>query len=241
MSRYWNDMTNYNQPDTDSLKRKASATAKRETGKGKVLEPVALKGRNIVRTWWGKAWCENLEQYADYASRLDRGKRYVRAGTVVDLKIEKGKVLARVQGRRKTPYKVEIRISPLSEEQCQKIIDQCGNRIDNIEKLLNGDIAEELKDIFTGENGLFPKPTEIALICSCPDWAILCKHVAAVLYGIGVRFDENPLLFFKLRGIEVDRFVTVALENKVERMLANADCVSERIFADENDLSVFGL
>lgn len=241
MSRYWNDMSDYAQPDTESLKRKASATSVREKSKGKVLEPVIAKGRNITNTWWGRVWCENLEQYADYASRLDRGKRYVRTGTVIDLKIEKGKVLAKVQGRRKTPYKVEIRISPLSEEQCQNVINRCGNRIDNIEKLLNGDIDEELKEVFTGEDGLFPKPTEISLMCSCPDWAILCKHVAAVLYGIGVRFDENPLLFFKLRGIDVDRFVTVALENKVESMLANTDCVSNRIFDDENDLSIFGL
>lgn len=159
-----------------------------------------IQGRQIVHSWWGKAWCENLERYADYESRLDRGKRYVRTGAVIDLKIKKGKILARVQGTRKTPYKTEIRISPLSEEKCQTIIKKCGQRLDTLEKLLSSDFPEEMKELFQSRNGLFPSPKEISFQCSCPDWALMCKHVAAVLYGVGVRLDENPLLFFELRG-----------------------------------------
>ncbi len=238
---YWNTGQNYSQPDTVQLQKNARMTAKKEKQKGKVLQPVVLKGRKIVNSWWGQAWCDNLEKYADYESRLERGKRYVRTGAVVDLKIQKGKVLARVQGRRKTPYKVEIRISPLSEERCQTAIEKCGRRIDNLERLLKGDFTEDLKDLFTSTDGLFPRPQEISFQCSCPDWALMCKHVAAVLYGIGSRFDEDPLLFFELRGIDVGRFVDITIENRIESMLDNADAKSERIIQDSDWEELFGV
>lgn len=238
---YWNIHETYIQPDTSQLKKNARQTIQKEKAKGKQMEPVEIQGRNIVQSWWGQAWCDNLERYADFESRLDRGKRYVRTGAVVDLKIQKGKVVARVQGRRKTPYKVEIRISPLSEQRCQYAIGQCGRKIENLERLMKGDFPQELKEIFLGEQGLFPEPREISFSCSCPDWALLCKHVAAVLYGIGVRFDENPLLFFELRGIDVGRFVDVTLANHVESMLENADAPSERIICDDHWEELFGV
>lgn len=194
MGKYW-ETAAYSQPDAKQLQQNAKATVKREREKGRKVEPVVIHGRQVASSWWGQAWCSNLEQYADYESRLDRGKRYVRTGAVVDLKIQKGKVQARVQGRRKTPYKIEIRISPLSEERCQNAIRQCERRIENLERLLNGEFPEELKELFTAEGGLFPAPNEISFNCSCPDWALMCKHVAAVLYGVGARFDENPLCF----------------------------------------------
>lgn len=148
---------------------------------------------------------------------------------------------ARVQGRRKVPYKVEVRISPLSEERCQYAISRCGKKIENLERLLQGEFPEELKELFLGSQGLFPSPKEISFNCSCPDWALICKHVAAVLYGIGARFDENPLLFFKLRGIEVDRFIDVALENRIDSTLKNADKPSERIISSDRWQGLFGL
>ena len=241
MSRYWDTDTNYSQPKTAQLQNNAKATAKRESQKGKILEPVVIKGKKIASNWWGRAWCENLEQYADYESRLDRGKRYVKTGAVIDLKIRKGKVSARVQGRRKTPYKVEIRISPLSEERCQYAISQCGEKIENLERLLQGDFSEERQNLFTGKEGLFPSPKEISFGCSCPDWALMCKHVAAVLYGIGARFDENPLLFFELRGIDVERFVDVVIEDRIESMLKHVDDPSERIIDTKNWEDLFGV
>lgn len=241
MSKYWDDGINYSQPAVSKIKKNAGESKKKERAKGKVLQPVSVSGRQVVKNWWGKAWCDNLEQYADYESRLDRGKRYVRSGAVIDLKIQKGKILARVQGRRKAPYKVEIRISPLSEERCQEIIGRCGTKIENLESLLVGSFPEELKELFMGENGLFPTPKEISFSCSCPDWALLCKHVAAALYGVGVRLDENPLLFFELRGIDVERFIDVTLANKVESMLANVDKPSSRIVEDESWLDLFGV
>lgn len=242
MSRnYWDTGENYSQPDAVQLQKNARQTLRKEKSKGKCMEPVLIQGRSIVKSWWGQAWCNNLEKYADYESRLERGKRYVRTGAVVDLRIQKAKVLARVQGRRKTPYKVEIRISPLSEERCQRVIEQCGRKIENLERLVKGDFPEELKEIFLGDQGLFPEPREISFDCSCPDWAILCKHVAAVLYGIGARFDENPLLFFELRGIDVGRLVDVTLANRVESMLANVDAPSDRIIAGDHWGELFGV
>ncbi|MGN0351073.1 MAG: SWIM zinc finger family protein [Roseburia sp.] len=242
MSRsYWNTGESYSQPKTAQLQNNAKQTMQKEKSKGRVLEPVVIQGRSIVKSWWGQAWCENLERYADYESRLERGKRYVRTGAVVDLKIQKGKVLARVQGRRKTPYKIEVRISPLSEERCQYAIAQCNRKIENLERLMKGDFPEDLKEMFLGRQGLFPEPREISFSCSCPDWALMCKHVAAVLYGIGARFDENPLLFFELRGIDVERFVDITLANRVESMLANADTPSKRIITDESWERLFGV
>lgn len=241
MSRYWDMGETYSQPTETSLKRNAGESKKKAKAKGKILEPVKIEGRIIAKTWWGKAWCENLERYADYGSRLDRGKRYVRAGTVIDLKIEKGKILARVQGRRKTPYKTEIRISPLSEERCQRIIEKCSGKIESLDTLLRGDFPENLKELFLEEGGLFPMPREISFNCSCPDWALMCKHVAAALYGIGARLDQNPLLFFELRGIEMEHFVDVALASKVESMLANVDRPSPRIAEGEEWLRLFGV
>ena len=240
MSRYWGDGC-YSQPTTSELKRKSEASRVSAEKKGKRLEPVVIQGRKIAKSWWGRAWCDNLERYPDYESRLSRGKRYVKTGAVIDLSITKGRIQAKVQGSRKTPYKVEIRISPLSEERCQEILQKCGKRVETLEKLLSGDFPEELKELFTQRGGLFPSSREISFSCSCPDWALMCKHVAAVLYGIGARLDENPSLFFELRGIEMGRFIDVAIANRVERMLKNAGRTSGRTI-DEGDIrGLFGI
>lgn len=240
MSKYWNS-GNFSQPTTAELQRNSESSRKKAQDKGQILEPVVIVGRTIAKSWWGQAWCRNLEQYADFESRLDRGKRYVRTGAVLDLKIQKGRVLAKVQGSRKTPYKVEIRISPLSEEKCQKILEKCGKRIENLEALATGNFPDELKELFMGQEGLFPTPKEISFACSCPDWALMCKHVAAVLYGIGARLDSQPTLFFELRGVDIDRFLDVAVANKVEAMLENAQKPSSRILEGADLNALFGV
>ena len=240
MSRYWEDGC-YSQPTTSELKRKSEASRVSAEKKGKRLEPVVIQGRKIAKSWWGRAWCDNLERYADYESRLDRGKRYVKTGTVIDLSITKGRIQAKVQGSRKTPYKVEIRISPLSGERCQEILQTCGKRVETLENLLAGDFPEELKELFTQRGGLFPSSREISFSCSCPDWALMCKHVAAVLYGIGARLDENPSLFFELRGIEMGRFIDVAIASRVERMLKNAGQTSGRTIDERDIRGLFGI
>ena len=241
MSRsYWNSEY-YSQPTEKQLKAKVEETNKKAKKKGKTLEPVIIEGNKIVNSWWGKAWCENLERYADYASRLPRGKRYVKSGAVVDLKIGEGVVLAKVQGTRKTPYIVEVHIDPVDEDKMQTLIDQCTKKIENLEQLVNGTFPEELKELFISQNGLFPNPREISFSCSCPDWAVLCKHVAAVLYGIGSRFDQDPLLFFELRGIDVNRFIDTTIENRIESMLENVDKPSNRIIESDDYADLFGL
>lgn len=241
MRKYWDEEI-YSQPSESLLQINARESLKKQQKKGKKMQPVIITGRSITKSWWGNAWCQNLERYADYSSRLDRGKRYVRTGTVVDLQIVKGKVTARVQGRRKTPYVIEIRISPLNQERCQGIIERCSEKIENMEELLSGNFPESYKEMFLGEGGLFPTPSEISFNCSCPDWALMCKHVAAALYGVGVRLDEQPALFFELRGIEIDKFIDVAIENRVESMLSNAKRPSDRILDSEEDISkLFGI
>ena len=241
MGRYWNDTSYYSQPTTAELKKKSAESQRKAKKSGKEFEPVVIKGRSIVDSWWGMAWCDNLERYADYESRLERGKRYVRTGSVIDLKIQKGKIQARVQGSRRAPYKVEIRISPLSEEKCQAVIAKCGRKFTNLEALMTGDFPEDMKELFQGKDGLFPAPREISFNCSCPDWALMCKHVAAALYGVGARLDEQPLLFFELRGIEVGRFIDVTLATKVEAMLSNAEKPSSRIIEDADCKALFGV
>ena len=241
MSRYWNTGTHYGQPSAEELRQKSAASRKEAKSKGKTLHPIVIEGRTIAKSWWGKAWCDNLEKYADYQSRLGRGKRYVRTGAVIDLQMQKGKITARVQGTRKTPYKTEIRISPLTEEKCQTILRQCGRKMENLEALLAGNFPEDMKELFQGKDGLFPEPREISFTCSCPDWALMCKHVAAALYGIGARLDEDPMLFFELRGIDAGRFVDVALETRVESMLANADKKTERVMENLDVKALFGV
>ena len=237
---YW-EQTYYPQPTEKQLKSNAAQTANKAAAKGKQLCPVILTGRTIAKSWWGKAWCENLERYADFETRLPRGQRYVRSGAVVDLQLQQGKILAGVQGSRKTPYKVEIRISPLSEERCEAIINRCSDRVDTLENLLAGSFPEAMKDVFLGEGGLFPTPREISFNCSCPDWALMCKHVAAALYGVGARLDEDPMLFFTLRGIDTGRFVDVVIANRIETMLSNVNKPSDRILRETDITDLFGV
>ena len=243
MSRYWRDFPSYSQPSVNELRMKAASSVANAKKKGRTMDPaIPQNGAGpICQSWWGQAWCENLERYADYSTRLARGARYIRSGTVLDLKISRGRIEARVQGRRKIPYKIDIRISPLSEDKCQSILAKCGRRIRNMEELIYVRFPEDLKMLFSAEDGLFPAPAEISFICNCPDWALMCKHVAAAMYGIGLRLDENPFYFFELRGIDVDRFIDVALESRAENMLDHAGVITDRMILDDDILSVFDL
>ena len=149
MAKYWTASMQYSQMSVEKLQRKAQESVKSAKNKGKEMHPIIVEGRQIAKSWWGMAWCKNIEQYADYVSRIERGKRYVRSGAVVDLQIVKGKVKARVQGTRKTPYKVEINISPLKEEVCEDIIEKCSSQIQNLQELVNGQFPESLKSVLT--------------------------------------------------------------------------------------------
>jgi uncharacterized Zn finger protein len=163
-------------------------------------QPVKIEGKAITRTFWGQAWCQNLQSYADLAYRLDRGRNYVRSGAVVDLSIEPGLVKARVAGTRL--YKVQIAIAAITARHWQQVVRASTGRIDSLVALLRGELPDEVLRVVTDrEAGLFPRPDEMTMSCDCPDQAQLCKHLAASLYGIGARLDDQPELLFLLRGV----------------------------------------
>ncbi len=206
------------------------------------ISPVIVEGKKISNTWWGIAWNKNLESYADYSNRIGRGRSYVKNGFVLDLQINSCEVSALVQGSSSKPYKIDIRFKPISKAKWENIVSKCSNKIDGIEELVEGKFPKALGEVFTShETGLFPSPKEIEFNCSCPDWASMCKHVAAVLYGIGARFDEDPTLFFKLRDIDFESLLKKSVEEKMNSMLSNANKKSNRIIDDEDVSDLFGI
>jgi uncharacterized Zn finger protein len=169
-------------------------------------QPVRIEGKAITRTFWGDAWCENLQSYADLAYRLDRGRNYVRTGAVVDLRIEAGEVTARVAGTRL--YKVRIGIDAITDKHWQRVVRGSTGRIGSLVGLLRGELPDDVMRVVTDrEQGLFPKPSEMQMSCDCPDQASLCKHLAATLYGVGARLDDQPQLLFVLRGVRAEDLV----------------------------------
>ena len=187
--------------------------AQREVAKlakqGKTIHPVALEGRTIARSFWGKSWCENLESYSDYANRLPRGRTYVRNGSVVHLEVLAGQIEAIVSGSEL--YKVRIGIQPAAASKWQALCRQCAGGIGSLIELLQGRFSDQVMGVLTNPaTGLFPSPKEIKLSCSCPDWAEMCKHVAAVLYGVGARLDQSPELLFLLRSVNQEELICQA-------------------------------
>lgn len=168
----------------------------------RALSPVGpLTGNKLARTFWGKAWCDNLESYGDYVNRLPRGRSYARQGAVIDLQISAGKVAAFVAGT--STYQVTVTIGALAPKSWSRLAAECTQHIDSLVDLLRGALPPRVMELVTRkQGGLFPAPEQISFECSCPDWAGLCKHVAATLYGVGVRLDEKPELFFELRGVD---------------------------------------
>ncbi|NLI79598.1 MAG: hypothetical protein GX442_24540 [Candidatus Riflebacteria bacterium] len=203
-------------------KRQRAEQAARELGKsGRALHPIEVAGREICHTWWGLSWCRNLEYFGDYANRLPRGRSYVRCGAVIDLQIGEGVVRGLVQGS--SLYKVEIRIKALAADRRQDLCDRCAADIGSTIDLLSGRLDRNIMNILAEpKRGLFPEPRDIDFQCSCPDHASVCKHVAAVLYGIGVRFDANPELFFTLRGIDPTAFAAAATTAGLDVPVAGA-------------------
>ncbi len=191
-------------------KAKAAATAAKLAKKGgAALSPIVLEGRAIAKTFWGKAWCDNIESYQDYANRLPRGRSYVRSGSVIDLQITKGKVTALVCGSSPTPYQITISITPLKRPRWEALKQRCLGKIDSLVSLIQGKLSKETLELLCDrKDGIFPAPSEIKMSCSCPDWADLCKHLAAVLYGIGARLDTDPALFFVLRGVDQNELIS---------------------------------
>jgi len=178
----------------------AKEVAKRAK-KGQACSPVHIEGKAIASTFWGKAWCTNLESYSDFANRLPRGRTYVRNGSVIDLKIEKGRIKALVSGSEL--YEITIDIAALPKQKWAALKKQCAGQIGTLVELLQGKLSKAVMETVTDrEQGLFPKPKEIEMRCSCPDYAGMCKHIAATMYGVGNRLDSAPELLFTLRCVD---------------------------------------
>ncbi|MCL2883429.1 MAG: hypothetical protein FWF30_03040 [Coriobacteriia bacterium] len=205
------------------------------------IQPVTIEGK-LAKTWWGMAWNKNLEGYADYANRIGRGRSYARHGAVLDLRIAPGEVTALVQGSRVKPYEVQVCIAPLAGATWKALLKSCSHSIASLEDLVAGRFPEALGALFTNRgSGLFPSPREISFGCSCPDWALMCKHVAAVLYGIGARFDDDPTLFFRLRQIDFSELLKKSIDDRMQSMLKNAGRVTPRVMTDVDTRGLFGV
>ena len=204
---------------------------------GQDLRPVVIEGQAIAKTFWGRAWCDNQEAYSDFANRLPRGRTYVRNGSVIDLKIEPGKVRALVMGS--SLYKVEIGITAVPDTHWKALAKECTGSIASLVELLQGKLSKAvMQRICQPKTGLFPAPKDIRLACSCPDWATMCKHVAAVLYGVGARLDEQPDLLFTLRQVDANDLVTQAAQLSVKTGKTPA---RGKVLDDSQLADVFGI
>jgi len=223
-------------------KAKAAKKLKQLSKKNPNLKPVVLQGSAIARTWWGKAWNHNLERYADYHNRIGRGRSYLRHGAVLDLQIDPGEARAAVQGSYSSPYSVVISIKILKKDIWNTILDQCQGMLESLQELLNGKFPKKMGEIITHKDaGMFPSPKEITFSCSCPDWAGMCKHVAATLYGIGARLDESPELFFSMRKVQMGDLIGQAISGHKQELLARASKKSSRIIEDTDLSGRFGI
>ena len=201
--------------------------------KGKDIQPIEIEGRTIARSFWGKRWCEHLESFSDYANRLPRGRTYVRNGSVCHLAIQPGRIDAIVSGSEL--YDVTIRIDKLKASVWKSVKTRCSGQIGSMLELLQGKLSQQVMGVVTDrDRGLFPKPGEIKLDCSCPDWATMCKHVASVLYGVGSRLDDRPESLFLLRGVDTAELIAT-------EMALPGDAASDDALADDALAGIFGI
>ena len=217
-------------------RRNAQREIARLRKKGLDIQPIEIDGRKIARTFWAQAWCEHLESFSDYANRLPRGRTYVRNGSVCHLKITKGRIEAIVSGS--DLYNIDVNVKPLPPKKWTHVKRLCAGRIGSLLELLQGKLSSSVMGVVTDRrDGLFPAPREISFDCDCPDWAKMCKHVAAVLYGIGARLDERPELLFLLRGVDHEELIaTEAAVDSVTGRSAGRKRIAESDLAD-----VFGI
>ena len=241
MAWYGNDGWAYYPPYMSVAEKKAHgarALAKLLKKRKRTAEPVAIahRKRQLTTTFWGKAWADNLERYADLANRLPRGRAYLRNGSVLDLAIAGGRVEAYVAGSEL--YRVTIGIAPLAKTRWRRVVSRCTGRIGSLVGLLRGELSDDVLAVLTdAREGLFPEPREMTIDCSCPDSAGVCKHVAAVLYGVGIRLDTRPELFFVLRQVDQAALLSSATTGAVSRARPSA---GKRI-ADDRLSAVFGI
>ena len=199
---------------------------------------IMTESTEICKNWWGKAWCKNLERfsYVSYGENpIKRGERVVLNNGIVDLKIQAGNVTARVIGNSSVPFEVSATIKPLSEDKIDEAVTLATGKIQNIDAIVAGDFPEDLLEL------LLPRPDDVDLHSNCQDDDYICPHTSALLYGIGVRIDHDPLLLFEIRGIDVDKFIWRVVSGRVEKMLENADKDSDRILKGIDLVAKFGV
>jgi len=219
--------------------RRAAAERERRRleKQGSKLSPVVIEGRTIAHTFWGQSWCQNLEGYGDFANRLPRGRTYVRNGSVIDLQIAAGEVRALVSGS--SIYRVAVQVDPVPGPRWEALCQECASEIDSLVELLQGRFAKGVMErICRQGKGLFPSPRELRFSCSCPDWATVCKHVAAVLYGVGARLDANPELLFTLCQVDSRELVSQAA---ADVPLTRRGPAAGRVLVDEDLGGLFGV
>ena len=218
-------------------RRQAARELAKLAKKGYRAAPVVIEGRTIAHTFWGKAWCDNLERYSDFSNRLPRGRTYVRNGSVMDLALSPGKVAARVSGSRL--YQVAIEVTPLAKARWKALCKDCAGAIDSVVELLQGRFARGvMQRLCHPRTGLFPAPAEIRFSCTCPDWASMCKHVAASLYGVGARLDQTPELFFALRQVDQGDLIAQAGHALA---LPHAGPAPDKVLGADGLFELFGL
>lgn len=218
-------------------RKNAAAKMQKLKQKGLNVQPIEIQGRKIAKSFWGIAWNDHLESFADFANRIPRGKTYVRNGSVCHLDIGTGKVEARVSGS--SIYQVNIEIKPLAQKKWDLVKDNCAGQVGSMLELLQGKLSSSVMSVVTNQKtGLFPTPKEIDFNCDCPDGAYMCKHIAAVLYGVGARLDDSPELLFKLRA--VDHQELISADVAMAKTTAKIGSKSRRI-ADESIANVFGI
>ena len=230
MSYYW-------RPYVPVAQRRANALRKMEKlrKQGMDIQPIEIEGRTIARSFWGKAWCDHLESFSDYENRLPRGRTYVRNGSVCHLEIQKGRIEAMVSGSEL--YKIVVDIKPLKPSLWKSIKKLCSGKIGSMLELLQGRLSDQVMSLVTHRNkGLMPLPNDISLNCSCPDWAVMCKHVAAVMYGIGSRLDIMPELLFTLRGVNADELIAGDIVLPVSDIMPDGKTI-----ADDKISDIFGI
>lgn len=217
-------------------KAKADKMLKKLQKKNKNLLPVQIEGGTLASTWWGKSWNSNLESYADYSNRIGRGRSYVRHGSVLDLQISEGKVSSLVMGSGSRPYSISVTIKKLRKTVWVNIKKLAKDKIHSLQELLQGKFPKALNELFTSKgDGLFPSPKEIDFECSCPDWADMCKHVAATLYGIGARLDDTPEIFFTLRGVNSKELVDYAVNEQKSAIFTKGKTKKSAHIVDADD------
>lgn len=234
----WN---NYGRtPNAAERKAKAQRKIVQLRKQGYELQPIGpLKNsRKIATSFWGRAWCHHLEQFSDYETRLPRGRSYLRQEAVLHLAIEPGEIQAMVLGSEL--YELTIQIDPLSPDKWAELRAACQGQVASLIELLQGKFADEVMDLVSDpDDGLFPLPQEIHFNCNCPDWADMCKHVAAVLYGVAARLDESPELLFTLRGVDQSELIT--LKDASESLTQGQRKSKSRRLSEDAINDVFGL